>query len=78
LGDAVKAVLVRAEELLRADDSELCFCETDADLQPWDKRGEAKRPLTDLYDAAQVWVYGDFDLNSPERPDHWPQERGIA
>lgn len=70
------AVLVRAEELRTANDLELCFCETDADLQPWDKRGEAKRPLTDLYDAAQVWVYGDFDLNSPERPDHWPHESG--
>jgi len=69
------AVLVRAEELRTANNLDLCFCETDADLQPWDKRGEAKRPLTNLYDAAQVRVYGDFDLSSPERPDHWPRDR---
>jgi len=72
------AVLVRAEELRAAGGLELCFCETEADLQPWGRRGEAKRPLAALYDAAQVWVYGDFDLNSPERPEHWPQERDIA
>jgi hypothetical protein len=72
------AVLVRAEELRSAGASDLCFCEIDAGLQPWDKRGDAKRPLTDLYDAVQVWVYGDFDLNSPERPDRWPTEIGTA
>lgn len=63
------AVLVRAEELRSAGSLDLCFRETDADLQPWDKRGAAKRPLTDLYDAIQMWVYEDFDLNSPGRPD---------
>jgi hypothetical protein len=68
------AVLVRAEELSAAGELDLCFCEADADLQPWDKQGKAKRPLTDLYDEAQVWVYGDFDLNAPERPEHWPEE----
>src|SRR5260370_19495118 len=71
------AILVRAEELRSAGDVELCFCETDADLQPWDKYREAKRPLTKLYDAAQVWVYEDFDLNSPERPAHWPGPREL-
>jgi hypothetical protein len=59
---AAVLVLVRAEELRGAGDSELCFCETDAVLQPWDKRGDAKRPLTDLYDAAQAWVYGDLEF----------------
>jgi hypothetical protein len=68
------AVLVRAEELRANGELDLCFCETDADLQPWDKRGEAKHPLVDLYDEAHVWVYGDFDLSVPERPEHWPQE----
>jgi len=45
---------------------------TDADLQPWDKRGNAKQLLTKLYDEALVWVYGDFGMNAPERPDGWP------
>jgi len=40
------AVLVRAEELRRAGEAGLCFCETDSDLQPWDKHGDVKRPLT--------------------------------
>lgn len=31
-------VLVRAEELGAAGETDLCFCETDAHLQPWDKR----------------------------------------
>jgi hypothetical protein len=67
------AVLVRAEELARSREVDLCFCEADANLQPWGKRGDAKQPLTDLYDAAGVWVYGDFDLRDPERPDNWPE-----
>jgi hypothetical protein len=68
------AILVRAEELRSAGELDVSFCETDADLQPWDKRGEAKHPLVDLYDKAHVWVYGDFDLSDPERPEGWPQE----
>ena len=70
---AILAVLVRAEELRGAGETDLCFCETDADLQPWDKHGRAKQPLTDLYDTAIVWVYGDFDLRAPERPESWPR-----
>ncbi len=66
------AVLVRAEELQRAGEVDLCFCETDGDLQPWGKHNDPKQPLTDLYDAAGVRVYGDFDLREPERPDNWP------
>jgi predicted nucleic acid-binding protein len=66
------AVLVRAEELLSVGENDLSFCETDTDLQPWDRKGNAKKPLTDLYDTAKVWVYGDFDLLAPERPHNWP------
>ena len=66
------AVLGRAEELRDAGERDACFCETDADLQPWDKNGEAKHPLTELYDSAAVWVYGDFELREPERPERWP------
>jgi hypothetical protein len=65
------AVIVRAEELLSEGEVDFCFCETDADLQPWDKHGQAKRPLTDLYDAVSVWVYRDFNLLAPERPEDW-------
>ena len=66
-------VLVRAEELRIDGEVELCFCETDSDLQPWDRLGDAKQPLTDLYDKATVWVYGDFDLRAPERLENWPE-----
>jgi hypothetical protein len=66
------AILGRAEELRSQGETELCFCVTDADLQPWDKRGNAKDLLTKLYDQALIWVYGDFGMNAPERPDDWP------
>jgi hypothetical protein len=65
-------VLGRAAELRKQEETELCFCVTDADLQPWDRRGDAKQPLTGLYDEALIWVYGDFSMNAPERPDRWP------
>jgi hypothetical protein len=66
------AILGRAEELRSQGETELCFCVTDADLQPWDKRGNAKQLLTKIYDEALVWVYGDFGMNAPERPGNWP------
>ncbi len=62
------AVLVRGEQLRDEGADEIAFCELDSDLQPWDRNGEAKQPLTGLYDSAHVWVYGDFALDSPERP----------
>lgn len=61
------AVLVRAERLRAEAAGDLCFCELDADLQPWDKNGRKKEPLTTLYDSAQVWVYGDFSMEIPRR-----------
>jgi predicted nucleic acid-binding protein len=67
------AVLGRAEELRGQGETDLCFCVTDADLQPWDKRGNAKPLLTRLYDEAFIWVFGDFGMNAPERPDDWPE-----
>jgi hypothetical protein len=66
------AVLVRARELTQAGEIDLCFCETDNDLRPWDKKGELMPPLSDLYCEARVWVYGDFDMLAPMRPDMWP------
>jgi hypothetical protein len=46
-------------------EEEFYFCELDGDLQPWDKKGAAKQPLTSLYDRARVWVYQDFSMNYP-------------
>jgi hypothetical protein len=61
------------EELGTARETDLCICEADADLQPWDENSDPKQPLTGLYDAASIWVYGDFDMRAPERPDIWPK-----
>ena len=65
------AILVRAETLRANDADQFAFCELDSDLQPWDKRGNSKQPLTGLYDAAGVWVYGDFVMKTPRRPEGW-------
>jgi hypothetical protein len=67
------AVLVRAEQLRDNGADEIAFCELDADLQPWDRNGEAKQPLTGIYDSAHVWVYGDFALRSPQKPETFPE-----
>jgi hypothetical protein len=61
------AVLVRAEALRDRGADDVSFCELDGDLQPWDKNGRSKQPLAGLYDAAGVWVYGDFAMENPPR-----------
>lgn len=66
------AVLVRAEELLRSGYKDLAFCELDADLKPWDSQRNPKSVLKSLYDKAQIWVYGDFLLQAPVKPEDWP------
>jgi hypothetical protein len=66
------AILVRAEELLAQGVDQMDFCELDSHLQPWDKDSRPKRPLTELYDRARIWVYGDFLLQAPEKPERWP------
>jgi len=68
------AVLVRAEELGDQGADDVAFCELDGDLQPWDKNGRSKQPLTDLYDSAQLWVYGDFAMENPPRRPTFPEE----
>lgn len=60
-------VLVSASRLWDAGERAISFCEDDADLQPWDKHGNAKPSLRDAFDQAHVWVYGDFTLTQPER-----------
>jgi hypothetical protein len=67
------AVLVRAEALRAEGASGLCFCELDANLQPWDRNGRKKEPLTSLYDSTHVWVYGDFSTQTPERRSSFPE-----
>jgi hypothetical protein len=61
------AVLVRASRLWDAGERGIAFCEADADLQPWDRYGNAKQPLLAAYDTAHVWVYEDFMLAQPVR-----------
>jgi len=65
------AILARAEDLRKQGETELYFCVVDADLQPWDRRGNAKQLLTKLYDEALIWVYGDFSMSAPARPNTW-------
>jgi hypothetical protein len=65
------AVLVRAESLHAEGFTDLFFCQRDGDLRPWDRHGNAKQHLARLYDAARVWVYGDFELSMPPRPVDW-------
>lgn len=65
------AVLARSGQLRTEGAVEFAFCELDGDLQPWDKLGKRREPLASLYDAAGVWVYGDFVLRTPRRPDGW-------
>jgi hypothetical protein len=69
------AVLVRARELWDAGEREMCFCELDKDLQPWDRERKRKLPLAELYERAGVWVFGNFDLTKPVRPPGWPSNQ---
>lgn len=66
------AILAKAEELRTKGVGLFAFCEADADLQPWDKAGNAKEKLVKLYDDAGIWVYQDFLLEKPTMPDGWP------
>ncbi len=66
------AVLVRCDELRASGELDLNFCEQDSDLQPWDRNRNPKQTLVDLYNAAGVWVFRDFTLSYPPKPDTWP------
>lgn len=66
------AVIVKSEQLRQHDHPWAGFCELDSDLQPWDKSGARKSTLSNLYDQAQILVYGDFLLEDvDELPDAW-------
>jgi hypothetical protein len=59
------AILGRAEDLRKQGETDPCFCVIDADLQPWDRRGNSKPVLPRLYDEALICVYGDFSMSAP-------------
>jgi hypothetical protein len=61
------SILVSASRLWGAGERAISFCETDTDLQPWDKYGNLKPPLRNAFDRSHVWVYGDFTLTQPQR-----------
>ncbi|MGD1930571.1 MAG: hypothetical protein ACFB12_16835 [Leptolyngbyaceae cyanobacterium] len=66
------AILVKAEVCQQDGYSWVGFCELDTDLQPWDKSGNRKPILSELYDNARVWVYQDFLLEDVNAlPDYW-------
>lgn len=64
-------LLVRAQDLLASGERELVFCELDGELQPWDRNGNRKDRLADMYDQVNVWVYGDYLLQNPPMPPEW-------
>lgn len=68
------AILVRTEQLASSGEQDFCFATLDGDLQPW-VRGD---PLRALCDRAQLWVYRDFELRVPVRPDGWPSRTATA
>jgi hypothetical protein len=63
------SVLVHAWRLWAQGERIISFCEIDSDLQPWDAYGNHKVPLRNAFNDAHVWVYGDFTLTQPTRPD---------
>ncbi|HEY6465368.1 MAG TPA: hypothetical protein VIY69_05210 [Candidatus Acidoferrales bacterium] len=68
------AILTRASEIKVMElEAELFLCELDGDLQPWDRNGNRKPVLAQLFDDAHVWVYGDFEMTAPPRPEDWPK-----
>jgi predicted transcriptional regulator with HTH domain len=66
------AIITRAEALKKNEpDSQLVLCQLDDDLRPWNSEGQVKPTLARLYDDARVWVYGDFEMAKPPRPENW-------
>jgi hypothetical protein len=63
-------VLTKGRSLRDSGETDVNFCELDSDLWPWEKRtGRERAELKKLYDDAGVWVYSDFTLTTPERPE---------
>ena len=63
-------VLTKGRSLRDGGETDVNFCELDSHLWPWEKRtGRARAEFKKLYDDAGVWVYSDFTLKRPERPE---------
>ncbi len=67
----LSAILVQAEAL-NAELGWTGFCELDSDLQPWDKTGQLKPLLSNLYRKSHIWVYPNFLLDEiAQLPANW-------
>jgi hypothetical protein len=67
-------VLIKGRNLLDSGEADVNFCGLDSKLWPWEKGTGRQRPeLKKLYDDAGVWVYSDFTLTNPERPEDFPE-----
>jgi hypothetical protein len=67
-------VLSKGQSLRDRGETSVSFCELDSGLWPWQKKtGRPRSEFKKLYDDAGVWVYSDFTLTSPERPEGFGQ-----
>ena len=62
------AILVRCEELWNARENDLNFCEQDSDLLPWDRDGNPRQGLKELYSVAHLRVFADFTMRIAPTP----------
>ncbi len=70
---ALAAVLIKGQSLRSSGEADVNFCDLDSNLWPWEKgTGRPRGELRQLYDDAAVWVYSDFTLTTPERPETFP------
>ena len=68
-------VLTKGRSLRDSGETDVSFCGLDSDLWPWEKRTRrARAEFKKLYDDAGVWVYSDFTLTRPERPEDFGQD----
>jgi hypothetical protein len=64
---SILAAVLSRGATLHGQGHDVSFCTLDADLQPWDRNGR-RTDLADLFDAAGIWVFGDFVMQTPPRP----------
>jgi len=61
-------VLTKGRSLRDSGETDVCFCELDSKLGPWEKKrtSQQRAEFKKLYDYAGVRVYPDFTLTSPD------------